>query len=257
MALDAELADGAGAVDVDPDVVGRSDGQVGPRRAHHGAQRDLGRGDEVDVGLDGQLQHELAVLALADLEEGALVGGADVIALGVHEEDVGRLGPHVAPEDEGRRAVGPDLLERLLVRARDLVAQASQVQRRLEEMADGRQALRGVVRGEVAPDAVQHLLGRRQAPGRLDHEEAVGGGLEDVHLAVRADVVDTRVGPGVGQEDQSLVEPQGQAIGQRLVLVSLRPDRGRTLTAPREHTLPRPSPHGGAPRRVPPVGLCL
>ncbi len=61
------------------------------------------------MGLDRQLQHELPVLALPDLQEGPVVRGADVVAFGVHEEDVGRLVADMAPQDEGRRAVGPHL----------------------------------------------------------------------------------------------------------------------------------------------------
>ena len=130
-----------GLVEVDADVVGRPDREVGPRGAQHGPQRDLGRRDQVDVCLDRQLQHELAVLALADLQEGALVRGTDVVALGIHQEDVGRLVPDVAAEDERCRAVGPHLAERFFVPGRHLPAQAPEVQRRLEEMADRGQAL--------------------------------------------------------------------------------------------------------------------
>ena len=79
-------------------------------------------------------------------------------------------------------------------------------------MVDGRQALAGVgTRGPA--DAVEHLLGGGQASGGLDHEDFVGGGLDEVQFPVGADVVHAGVGPGVGQEDQPLVEPQGQAVG--------------------------------------------
>jgi hypothetical protein len=48
----------------------------------------------------------LAALALADLEEGPLLGGADLVALGVDQEDVGGLAGDLAAQDEGRRPVG-------------------------------------------------------------------------------------------------------------------------------------------------------
>ena len=56
-------------------------------------QGDLGRRLEVDVCLHGQLEHELAVLALADLEERPIVRGTDVIALGVDQQDVRGVRP--------------------------------------------------------------------------------------------------------------------------------------------------------------------
>ena len=59
-------------------------------------------------GEDRDVEHELAVLALADLEERPVVGGPDVVALGVHEQDVRRRVADLAAEDERRGAVGPD-----------------------------------------------------------------------------------------------------------------------------------------------------
>ena len=42
-----------------------------------------------------------------------------------------------------------------------------------------------------------------------------GRGLEHVQLAVGADVVDAGVGAGVGEEDESVVEAQGEAVGHK------------------------------------------
>ena len=93
-----------------------------------------------------------------------------------------------------------------------LAAQTPQVQGRFEEVVDLGQALAGVG-VQVSPDPVEHLLGGGEAPGGLDDEDLLGSGLDEVEFPVGADVVDAGVGPGVGQEDQPLVEPQSQAIG--------------------------------------------
>ena len=106
----------------------------------------------------------------------------------------------------------PTPLQRLAVLGRDLAAQPTDVERGLEEVVDRGQALARRL-AEVAVDAVEHLLGRRQVAGRLEHEDPVGRGPEHVQLAVGADVVDAGVGAGVGEEDEALVEAQGEAVG--------------------------------------------
>ena len=85
---------------------------------------------------------------------------------------------------------------------------------RLEEVVDGSQAL-GLVVPEVFPNSVEDLLGGRQAPRSLDHEESIRRRPEEVELAIGADVVDASVRSGVSEEDESLVEPQGQAVSHR------------------------------------------
>ena len=65
---------------------------------------------------------------------------------------------------------------------------------------------------EVAFDHVEHLLRRRQVAGRLQHEQAVGRGLQDMQLAICADVVDAGVGARVREEDQTFVESKGEAV---------------------------------------------
>ncbi len=116
------------------DVVGRPDGQVGPGGAHHRGERDLGGRGQVDVALHRQLEHELAVLALADLQEGPVVGGPDVVALRVDEEDVGRLVPDLPAEDEGGGAVRAGRRQRGLVVRADRPPEPTDVQRGLEQV---------------------------------------------------------------------------------------------------------------------------
>ena len=96
------------SVVVDAEIVRRADGQVRPRGADHRAERDLDRVDHVDPRVHGQLEHELAVLALADLQERPLVGRPDVVALRVHEHDLRAFAGDLATEDERGRGVGAD-----------------------------------------------------------------------------------------------------------------------------------------------------
>jgi hypothetical protein len=95
----------------------------------------------------------------------------------------------------------------------DIAADTADVQRRFEQVVHGGERLVVARRGEVAVDAVEDLLRGREVPGGLDDEQAVVAGLHDVQLAVRRDVVDAGVGARVGQEDEPLVETQGEAVG--------------------------------------------
>ena len=70
-------------------------------------------------------------------------------------------------------------------------------------------------RGEIGVDPVEHLLGGGQGAGGLEQEHAVAAGAQHVQLAVGADVVDAGVGPGVGEEDEPLVEAEGEAVGHQ------------------------------------------
>ena len=62
------------------------------------------------------------------------------------------------------------------MRVGHLCAQAPDVERGLEQMLDGREALAPIAGREVGGDAVEHLLRRREVPGRLEHEEPIGCG---------------------------------------------------------------------------------
>ena len=72
--------------------------------------------------------------------------------------------------------------------------------------------------GEIAVDAVEHLLRRREVAGGLDHECPVRRWLADVELPIDADVVDAGARASVGEEHDPVVEPDGQAVchGRRL-----------------------------------------
>ena len=58
-----------------------------------------------------------------------------------------------------------------------------------------------------------HRLRNAQVARRQQHHEAVAGLLVNDHLAEGADLVQPRVGAGVGQEHQSGIEFDGDAIG--------------------------------------------
>ena len=189
----------------------------------HRAEGDLGRRLDADVLVGGDLQQELAVLRLADLQERQGLGGPDVVALRVEQDDVGTLAGDLAAEDERRRRRRP---ERLPVRGDDLPRHLPDVQRGFEQVLHRRQVLVLARARQVALDAVEHLLGRRQAARRLEHEHPVGRRGDDVQLAIGPDVVDPGVGAGVGEEEEALVQSHGEAIGH---VVS--PGFGTKLTA--------------------------
>jgi hypothetical protein len=98
------------------------------------------------------------------------------------------------------------------VREPGLAPEAADVERRLEQVPDAREALVLARRLEVDRNPVEDLLRRREVPGRLEDEEPVLGGPEDVQLPERADVVDARVRPCVRELDETLLEPHREAV---------------------------------------------
>ena len=127
------------------------------------------------MGPHRQFQHELAVLALADLQEGPLVGGADVVALGIYEQDVGVLIADLAPEYEGRRTVGADLAKRPGDRSPP-PAEPADVERGFEQVPDRGQALvvsRPPGRGHVVEDL--WVVARLPADSITNTRSAAGG----------------------------------------------------------------------------------
>jgi hypothetical protein len=58
-----------------------------------------------------------------------------------------------------------------------------------------------------------HRLRNAQVARRQQHHEAVARFFIDDHLAKGADLVQTGVGAGVGQENQSGIEFDGDAVG--------------------------------------------
>ena len=93
---------------------------------------------EPDLRVHRELEHELAVLALADLQEGSLVGHADVVAFGVDEEESGRS-PVICPPTMNV-AVADDP-ERRPVSLADLAAESTDVDRGFVQVRDRGQAL--------------------------------------------------------------------------------------------------------------------
>ena len=87
-----------------------------------------------------------------------------------------------------------------------LLTDLPDAERHLEQVGRRRQS------GRIAPQAVENLLGRPEVPGGRQDEDPVGLGHEDVQLPHHADVVHPGVRPGVGEEEQSLVQLHRQAV---------------------------------------------
>ncbi len=191
------------------------DREVGLERAVHGHQRALGGLVQWRVGREHAVQHRLAVLGLAHLEIGRLGRGLDEIAGRVHLEEPHALALDLAAEHHRHVEIHPRSLQR---RAVALV----HVPHGRAQYAGGVEHAPGVPDGDgIAAVAVHqlfglqdfpHRLGDAQVAGREQHHEAVTRTLVDHHLAEGADLVEAGVGAGIGQEDQSGIELDGDAV---------------------------------------------
>jgi len=97
VAVDAELAEGARLVEIEADVVGGPTERLAAAVLSMEPARFWPR-PRSTCASTASSNMKLAVLALADLQEGAVVGDPDVVALGIDEEDVGLLVADVAPK---------------------------------------------------------------------------------------------------------------------------------------------------------------
>ena len=107
-------------------------------------------------------------------------------------------------------------------RCDDLLAESTDVERGLVEVVDGGEAL--VVAGRVEVAVRSGRAPRAwwpRLPADCSTNTRSAAGAQHVQLAVGADVVDPGVGAGVGDEDQALVEAEGQAIGHRRRIVTI------------------------------------
>ena len=216
--LDSRFDDVERTVSVHAEVIRRPDRDVGVGRADHRAQRDLDRRLHVDLGVHGELEHELAVLALTDLKERSLIRDVDVVALGIEHMRSGRSPVIWPPRMNVAVADSPSEAQCRWVTSR---LSLPDVDRRFVERRHRGQAF-VLARGrEVRADAIEDLVGRGERARRLQHEHPVLARAEDVQLAVAADVVDPGVGPRVSEEDQSLVETEREAVGHVGALVAL------------------------------------
>ena len=94
----------------------------------------------------------------------------------------------------------------------DLGQHLADVARGFKQVGDTAEVFGRRAQLEIAPQIVEHGLGRGEVARSQNDDQAVLGGLEDVHLAIGADVVDAGRGARVRGEHQAILELQCQAV---------------------------------------------
>jgi hypothetical protein len=215
--VDADDLVGGKAVGlVDHQVQGQADREIGLERGIHGHQRAFGGLVQRRVGRDDAVQHGLAVLGFANLEVGRFRCGFDEVARRVHLEQAHALARDLSAEDQRDIELHARGLERLRIALVDVAHSCAQHAGGIEHalgVPDGDGLAVFVLLELFHLQDFAHRLRDREVAGRQQHHEALLGLLVHDHLAEGADLVQPRVGPRIGEEDQSGVEFDGDAVG--------------------------------------------
>jgi hypothetical protein len=154
---------------------------------------------------------------LADLEERRVRRGFDEIAFRIDIEKARPLAPDLPAHDEGRPESVGALADRRGIVDDFLDDRADQL-RGLEHGAGFHErGPAGAWRANAFVDQAGHGLSRRQVAGREQHDCALAGRAPGPHLGKGRDVVQARIGPGIGHEDQPAVHLQPDTICHRPV----------------------------------------
>ncbi len=203
-----------------------ADAQIGAHGRIDRDQADLERVIEVHVVDDGAVEHRLAVFVLADLQIGRVGGAFDEVAGGIDHVEPRPLALDLAAEQERHVELDVGGFERAV-----LLLVHRRIARPMRWAAWNMvgafiSVSRSPVAGFSRPSRriLRHRLGERQVAGRRDRHDALAGLGEGVQLAEHRDVVEARIGAGVGDHHQSLVDEYATAIGHG---VRLLPGRRR------------------------------
>src|SRR5262245_3176859 len=186
-------------------------------RAHGGIDRDqthLERIVEIDVVGDGAVEHGLAVLVLADLQVRRVLGAFDEIAGGVEHEQPRPLALDLAAQQE--RDIEPHVggFERPAFELVQVADGAPDALRRLEHGRGIHQRfeLAGLGIFPALTQDADDRLADREVAGRGDRHDLLARLNERMELAEGRNIVDARIGAGVGKHHEAVADQDATAI---------------------------------------------
>ena len=186
-------------------------GKITAHGGIHGDQRAHGGGFGTGIVLEDAIQNGFAVLAFTDLKINCVIRGGDVVTLRIDHVYRRFMAGYLASDDEARLDINRTAAVFFLLLATDI----TDVFRRVAHQLEGhKRLLCGVF--DVTPDLRDHGLRGGQVAGRQQHELALAGDAEAVHFAVGTDIVNARVGTGIGNKHNAGFKADGQAIGHDL-----------------------------------------
>ena len=161
---------------------------------------------------------------LANLQERRVAGGFDEVARRIDLEQAHRASGDLAAQQDRHIEGHVLLLHRLAMRAVDAAHRFAHQRGGGEHGrhgVDGFQ-LAGFGIGQAVLDQVDHRLRDRKVAGRHRGDQALAGAMELLQFGEAGDVVEARIGAGIGQHHQPLVEKQANTIGHEATPGSVR-----------------------------------
>ena len=162
--------------------------------------------------MDDPVEDRLAVLRLADLQEGRLLRGANEVALGIDEEKLGRSASDLTSENErgfGSEAGAADLgVVSLFLCVRNPTQIFGDVGHRWRSDDVDRRLV-----GNIAIELGNYRLGGREVTRGEEGDLTFSLSPKGVHLPVGGHLVGPGVRPGIRGEDDARFDRDGNAVG--------------------------------------------
>src|SRR5580658_4518528 len=115
-----------------------------------------------------------------------------MLAFWVNDKQLGRATGYLPAKDQGRAAAHTATAEGDIMRLLDREQGLADIVRGLKHVTHRTQAQLLGAPIQIAPQTVEQLLCRAEVAGGEDHEDPVIGRLDQMELAIGADVVDAR-----------------------------------------------------------------
>src|SRR5262249_1518602 len=156
-------------------------------------------------GADDAVEDWLPVLALAELQVGRLGRARDAVALGIDQVQGGGLAADLSAQNHRHAQVDARVLAlggRVLLGTR---RPATEVLGRVVHGTNRPERDRDLRIVEITSQLGEDRMRSGKVPGGQRDEHPLPGDVEDVHLAVRPDVVHPGTRARVGREDEAVV----------------------------------------------------
>ena len=162
------------------------------------------------VPVEDTIEDGFTVLGFADLKIGRVGTGLDIVSGGIDVEQARWFPLNLAAENEARVEVDAECAQGLCIAPVDFAYAFPHMACGFEHIGDLEQAFPFL--GLVFLKLTHHGLSDGQVAGGEQNQYTLAGAFEQIHLTIGVDLVDPRIGAGVGKEHETGVHQHADAV---------------------------------------------